>query len=155
MAGIQGKDKLRRSSFLGRAGLLLGLAGFSAVSLASEPTFDPVYDLLEQRCGECHVRGEADGPWSLDTPPSTDRYPACLTEPEATALRCATWHELVQSPGPGIPAWVRPNEATASEPYVQACNPDRSFHIGHSLPAGLTTAECELLRRWIEAGAQR
>ena len=136
-------------------GLLFGLAGFSAASLASEPTFNPVYDLLEQRCGECHVRGAADGPWSLNTPPSADRFPSCLTEPEAAALECATWHELVQSPGPGIPAWIRPDEATASEPYVQACIPNGSFHIGHSLPERLSTEECDLLLRWIEAGAAR
>lgn len=137
--------------------LLLGLAVGPASGMAAEAGlgFDPIYELLEQRCGDCHVQGEADGPWSLNTPPSLDRFPECLTEPGTAALRCATWHELVDSPGPGIPAWIRPAEAAASEPYGQACVPEVSFHIGQALPDGLSAAECDAFLRWIESGARR
>lgn len=116
------------------------------------PGFEEIYDLLKTHCGACHVRGGADGPWSLDTPPDADRFPFCL-QPAAAALRCATYHQLTDAPGPDIPAWVRPEEAAASDPYVQACVPGSSFHIGHALPEGIPAADCTRLLRWIETGA--
>lgn len=127
-----------------------------AVDEAAEETgFAPVYALLQTHCGACHVRGGADGPWSLNTPPSTERFGECLAEPQDSALECATYHELVDSPGPGIPAWVRPEEAAASEPYAEACNPEVSFHIGHSLPQKVPDADCARFLHWIETGARR
>jgi len=140
------------------AAALVG-AAFAADGLANtageDSEFLPVYELLRSHCGSCHVRGLADGPWSLNTPPAADRFPECLKEQAAAALRCATYHELVDPPGPGIPAWVRPDDAQGSEPYVQACDPEVSFHIGHSLPQKLADADCERLLRWIKAGASR
>jgi hypothetical protein len=142
-----------------RAGLLiLCLAGplsGAADGPSTAARFDPVYDLLTAHCGACHVRGGADGPWSLDTPPRADRFPECLPENGEAALRCATFHELVDAPAPGIPPWIRPQEAAASEPYAQACDPVVSFHIGHSLPAKLPDRDCTLFLEWIEAGAPR
>lgn len=136
--------------------LTLVLSGAVGGLQAAEPApaaFAPVYALLQTHCGACHVQGVADGPWSLNTPPSTERFPVCLDLPAAAALECATYHELVDSPGPGIPAWIRPAEAGASEPYVQACDPEASFHIGHSLPEKLSDEACGRFLRWIEAGA--
>ncbi len=139
------------------AWLLFSSAVVPTAGIAAEGSlgFDPIYQLLETRCGECHVQGVADGPWSLNTPPGPDRYPDCLSEKGAAALRCATWHELVQPPGPGIPAWIRPEDAQGSEPYAQACVPEVSFHIGHSLPASLSESECSAFLQWIKAGARR
>lgn len=140
------------AALLGSAAAAAGAAGAAG---ATEGGFDAVYAMLQLHCGACHVQGEADGPWSLNTPPGLDRFPECLDEPGASALRCATYHQLVDSPGPGIPAWIRPEEATGSEPYTQACDPAVSFHIGHSLPAALPEADCAGLLRWIESGAPR
>jgi mono/diheme cytochrome c family protein len=123
------------------------------VESANAFAFNAVYDLLLTHCGECHVQGSADGPWSLDTPPSRDRYPECLDLTEAEQLRCATYHQLVDEPGAGIPAWIRPVEAAMSEPYVQACDSVASFHIGHSIPGRLPDQECVGFLGWIEAGA--
>jgi len=117
--------------------------------------FDPIYDLLTEHCGACHVRGQADGPWSLNTPPAADYFPACLAEPVEAQLRCTTFHQLVDVPGPGIPAWIRPADGPESEPYAQACDPEVSFHIGHSLPAALADADCATFLSWIESGAPR
>ena len=132
------------------------LLPFLSLALPAEVAaggFGPVYELLERHCGACHVQGGADGPWSLNTPPSDRRHPECLAASESTRLACATYHQLVDEPAPGIPAWIRPAEAAASEPYVQACVPEGSFHIGHSLPEPPAAEECALLLRWIEAGA--
>lgn len=115
--------------------------------------FVAVYDLLVTHCGACHVQGNADGPWSLDTPPTVERFPECLPLDPEQQLRCATYHQLVDIPAPGIPAWIRPEEATLSEPYVQACNSAVSFHIDHSLPESLSEQDCAGFRGWIEAGA--
>jgi hypothetical protein len=144
----------RRSARLLLA-LAAGLPGVASAAANEASGFAPVYELLESHCGACHVQGEADGPWSLNTPPSADRFAQCLTEPEAAALRCATYHELVDPPGPGIPAWIRPEDPPSSEPYAQACDTEISFHIGHSLPQRLPDADCERFLRWIEAGAAR
>lgn len=136
--------------------LLVGLLVAGLVHAGSDsPGFDPVYDLLQAHCGECHIQGAADGPWSLDTPPRADRFPVCLEEASDAALRCATYHELVDAPGPDIPAWIRPGEARQSEPYAQACDPSVSFHIGHSLPAALPPEACAVFLNWIESGAGR
>ncbi len=127
----------------------------SPSSVAEAPGFAPVYSLLQTHCGACHVQGVADGPWSLNTPPSADRFPECLDEPDAAALQCATYHELVDPPGPGIPAWIRPEDGAASDPYAQACDAEVSFHIGHSLPEKMPDAGCAEFLSWIEAGAPR
>lgn len=127
----------------------------SGVSTAVSPSgqFLPVYALLSEHCGACHVQGVADGPWSLNTPPTLDRFPECLALSESDQLSCATYHQLVDEPAPGIPAWIRPREAASSEPYVQACDSTVSFHIGHSLPAALQDEDCAFLLHWIENGA--
>jgi mono/diheme cytochrome c family protein len=127
----------------------------AAVHAAGPYTFDAVYTVLSEHCGDCHVQGAADGPWSLNTPPRPDRFPECLEVPAEAQARCATYHQLVDEPVPGIPAWIRPEEAAQSEPYLQACDPDGSFHIGHSLPAALPAADCAGFLGWIEAGAHR
>ncbi|MGE0625870.1 MAG: hypothetical protein AB7I04_19655 [Pseudomonadales bacterium] len=132
------------------------LPGFAvAGATGGSAGFDIIYELLSEHCGSCHVRGQADGPWSLDTPPSADAFPECLAEPADEQLRCSTYHQLVDAPGPGIPAWIRPADGAASEPYAQACDPEASFHIGHSLPAALEDDECAAFLGWIEAGAPR
>lgn len=124
-----------------------------SMSAAASPGFEEIYELLTTHCGTCHVQGGADGPWSLNTPPAADRFPSCLTGPESMALRCATYHQLTEVPGPDIPAWIRPEEAAASEPYVQACVAGTSFHIGHALPQGVPAPDCARLLLWIETGA--
>lgn len=136
---------------LGALGVLLVWLG--APALADDTHFEAIYRLLSTHCGDCHVQGAADGPWSLNTPPRADRFPECLDLADPEQLRCATWHELVDAPGPGIPAWIRPAEAAASEPYAEACDPAASFHIGHSLPEKLPDEECARFLSWIEAGA--
>lgn len=117
-------------------------------------SFAGIYELLTEHCGACHVQGIADGPWSLDTPPAADRYPECLAQNEAERLVCSTWHQLVDAPGPGMSAWIRPQEPEASEPYAQACEPSGSFHIGHSLPEALPDEVCARFLSWIEGGAR-
>lgn len=117
--------------------------------------FLDVYHILQRHCGACHVQGAADGPWSLNSPPSGERFPQCLSETGEARVQCATYYQLVEEPGPGIPAWIRPEEAALSEPYSQACDPELSFHIGHSLPGPLPAGECATLLDWIEAGASR
>jgi hypothetical protein len=142
---------------LTRAGLLLVglLLGGPLQAGTDDPGFDGIYDLLRAHCGECHVQGGADGPWSLNTPPSVSRFPECLEESGEAALRCATYHQLVDAPAPEIPAWVRPAEARQSEPFAQACDPLVSFHIGHSLPAPMPEPACAAFLHWIESGARR
>jgi len=135
--------------------MLAGPAAVQAAGPVAPVGFDPVYDLLTEYCGGCHVQGQADGPWSLDTPPTAEHFPVCLGEPVSDRLRCATYHQLVDAPAPGIPAWIRPEDGPASEPYAQACDPEVSFHIGHSLPAPLDAGDCALFLDWIESGAQR
>ena len=130
-------------------------ASYPAKADPSGPDFRLVYDILRQHCGACHVQGIADGPWSLNTAPSSDRFAQCLAEKGDAQLRCATYHELVDEPAAGIPAWIRPAEASLSEPYVQACDPSASFHIGHSLAAALPAEACTALLHWIESGAHR
>ena len=135
--------------------MLLALSGCSAPDPQAEAAgFDEIYAILSQHCGACHVQGAAEGPWSLDTPPGPDWFPVCLERPAADQARCATYHQLVDAPGPGIPPWIRPDDATGSEPYVQACEPAQSFHIGHSLPAALPASDCGRLLEWIVAGAR-
>jgi mono/diheme cytochrome c family protein len=120
---------------------------------AADVTFSGVYELLSTHCRACHVKGIADGPWSLDTPPRDDYFAECLDEEPSNQLRCTTWHQLVEVPAPDFPAWVQPADPEASAPYVQACNPADSFHIGHSMPEKLPDADCAALLGWIEAGA--
>jgi mono/diheme cytochrome c family protein len=115
--------------------------------------FVAVYDLLVTHCGACHVQGIADGPWSLDTPPTSERFAQCLPLDPDEQLRCATYHQLVDIPAPGIPAWIRPEQAPLSEPYAQACDSTTSFHIGHSIPESLSDRDCAGFLGWIEAGA--
>ena len=134
-------------------GLLLALTTASTACAEQAAGFEPVYQFLERHCSACHIRGVADGPWSLNTPPSDRRYPGCLSYPEDAQLACATYRQLVEAPAPGVPAWIRPTDASASEPYAQACVPSVSFHLGHSLPQPPTAEECAQFLAWIEAGA--
>jgi hypothetical protein len=131
------------------------IAGSGEGAEVSVTGFDSIYAMLYSSCGDCHVQGLADGPWSLNTPPGPERFPECLAEAGERALLCAAYHQLVDAPAPGIPAWIRPAEAAQSEPYAQACDPAVSFHIGHSLPERLPDASCAMFLDWIESGAQR
>ena len=116
-------------------------------------TFSEIYGLLTRHCGACHVQGVADGPWSLNRLPGADYFPQCLDRADDEARRiCVTYHQLVNEPGPGIPAWIRPGDA-ASEPYAQACDTSVSFHIGHSIPTVLAIDECDRFLAWIHSGA--
>ncbi|MEM8769554.1 MAG: hypothetical protein AAGE43_19115 [Pseudomonadota bacterium] len=134
-------------------GLLLALPFPTAACAEQAAGFAPIYHFLERHCGDCHVQGVADGPWSLNTPPNERRYADCLNYPESAQLACANHRQLVEAPALGIPAWIRPTDAAASEPYAQACVPAVSFHIGHSLAEPPTLQECARFLRWIEAGA--
>jgi len=153
MAGLMHQGSGSRALLLTAIGLAAcsGVWPFSA--RADNAGFAPVYALLQHHCDACHVMGMADGPWSLNTPPTAERFPQCLAAPSLEQLQCATFHQLVDEPAPGIPAWIRPSEAAASEPYAQACDPVLSFHIGHSIPEPLPAADCSAFLRWIEAGA--
>jgi hypothetical protein len=83
-------------------------------------------------------------------------YPACSSLSDTKAQhQCTTYEQLTQVPAEGIPAWIRPHEAQASEPYAQACDSQVSFHIGGSVPRKLADADCEKFLAWIRAGAQR
>ncbi len=143
--------QLVASAAAGAAGTT-GSAG--TVGVAEGRSFAPVYAVLEHRCGDCHVAGSADGPWSLDTAPDPARYPTCLERGPQEQLRCATHRQLVEVPAPGVPAWVQPDAPGASDLYLQACDVARSFHLGHSLPATPPAADCELLLDWISSGAR-
>ena len=124
-----------------------------AAAVGFDIGFAAVYQLLSDRCGECHVQGAADGPWSLDTPPGESRFPTCLALPEDEQLICASYHELLDPPADGIPGWVVPEETAASAPYVQACVPEGSFHIGYAIPEQPEADLCAALGSWIESGA--
>ena len=115
--------------------------------------FSGIYGLLVEYCGDCHVQGQADGPWVVDAPADPDRFPDCVRLAAADQRRCTTWHQLVDSPGPDIPAWVSLQDPASSEPYVQACVQEGSFHIGHSIPGALSATECASILGWIQAGA--
>lgn len=134
--------------------LIAYIRSFQPARLPTDAGFSEIYQLLDHHCGDCHVQGIADGPWSLNTPPDDQRFPECLGSDEYTQLRCATYHQLVDAPGPGITAWIRPDNAPASEPYVEACDSTASFHIGQSLPEGLPEHSCAMLLAWIRDGAR-
>ena len=126
-----------------------------AAAAHPEPSaFAPVYDLLVANCGNCHRSGGASS-WRVDVAPETDVYPSCLRIADAaTRARCTTHLQLTEVPGPDIPAWIRPDEADRSEPYVQACSEDESYHVGISLPSVLPQPDCAAFLVWIEAGAR-
>jgi len=128
-------------------------AAGAALEQTVEPGFAPVYDALSAQCGSCHVVGGADGPWALNRTPTATSYPECLSAPVPARERCATYHELVDPPGPGIPAWIDRAIPTDSDLYAQACVRGVSFHLGNSLPEGPDEAFCNLLLDWIDAGA--
>ena len=119
-------------------------------SLAEETAFGPIFEILNTHCGRCHRRGGASS-WIVDTQPSANSYPACVGVERQD--QCTTYLQLVEMPGPGIPAWIRPEEAAASEPYVQACDAQGSYHVGVSLPETLPDAECRRFLDWIVGGA--
>lgn len=157
---------MRRSliAVLWPAAVAASLAGSSAVAAAQrsaaeslqqavEPGFGPVYEALAGHCGNCHVVGGADGPWALNRTPTETSFPECLSAPAQARERCATYHELVDEPGPGIPAWVDTAVPSDSDLYGQACVQGVSFHLGNSLPAEPDEAFCKLLLDWIDAGA--
>ena len=127
----------------------------ASASVADQHNFGPVYELLAANCGACHRVGGV-STWVIDLPSSDEKYPGCarLDDDEAQH-RCTTYEQLTEAPGDGIPAWIRPHEAQASEPYAQACDVQVSFHIGGSVPEKLPDADCEQFLSWIRAGAKR
>lgn len=142
-------DVPRQVSRIRAALALVTLVVVTCQAAASE--FAPVYEILQLRCGGCHRTGGASS-WIVDMP-AADRYPMCV---QASAeFQCTTHQQLTEVPGPDIPAWVRPTEPRMSEPYVNACDTENSFHIGVSLPEKLPDAECRRLLDWITAGAKR
>ena len=135
---------------------ILSIVVFPTTSKAddsSKSPFEPVYQILKNQCGQCHHTGGASS-WVVDLPPAADQYTACL-EPadEAARHQCTTYRQLVEVPGPDIPAWIRPHEAAKSEPYVNACDAEASFHIGVSLPEKLPDSQCKTILEWIVSGA--
>jgi mono/diheme cytochrome c family protein len=145
-----------RSAFW--AVVIVGLACVSLAqeSVAGEPgaeesAFGPVFEMLNTHCGRCHRRGGASS-WIVDMPPTANTYPACIGVERQ--YQCTTHLQLVEVPGADIPAWVRPEQAASSEPYLQACDAQGSYHVGVSLPAVLPDQECRRFLDWIIGGAR-
>ena len=134
--------------------ILVALSSVNEVSFAAELHFAPVYQILRNQCGNCHHMGGASS-WVIDMSPTTDKYSQCLAQANLAAQhQCTTHQQLVEVPGPDIPAWVRPQQAAKSEPYVNACVVEESFHIGVSLPEKLPDVSCRMILDWITAGAK-
>ena len=131
-----------------------GLSAIAQSESGAESHFVPVYQILQNQCGNCHHVGGASS-WVVDMAPTANRYSECLAH-DAPPLQhqCTTYLQLVAVPGPDIPAWVRPQQAAQSEPYVNACVIEESFHIGVSLPEKLPGVECAMILDWIVAGAK-
>jgi mono/diheme cytochrome c family protein len=136
------------------ASAAIGIAMIAGSVHADDSRFAPVYDILVENCGQCHRVGGASS-WITDKPAAETNYAACLNlGDERAEHQCTTHGLLTEAPGPEIPAWVRPHQASSSEPYVQACDGDGSFHIGVSLPAKLSDDDCATFLGWIESGAE-
>lgn len=130
------------------------LSAVAGLSCAAEPHFAPVYQILQNHCGHCHQSGGASS-WVVDMSPTTEKYPECLAYADlASQHQCTTHQQLVEVPGLDIPPWVRPRQAAMSEPYVNACVTEESFHIGVSLPEKLPDAACRMIFDWIITGAK-
>lgn len=132
--------------------LLALLAGLWSPGLTAGEGFAEVFVLLSAQCGECHVTGKADGPWSVDAAADPQRFPECAGLDLSQQARCTTFHQLIDPPGPGIPAWIDQQQGDDNPIYLQACNPSASFHLGHSLPAQPDLALCGSLQKWLDAG---
>lgn len=130
----------------------VGLLVLATAAADARTSFVEVFPLLKTQCGECHVTGQADGPWSVDASASQDRFAECLTLPPAEQPRCTTYLQLTESPGPGIPAWMDLQQGVDNAVDDQACKPSASFHLGHSLADQPDAALCESLWNWLEAG---
>lgn len=132
------------------------IAGPSAIAqpgVSAGSHFAPVYQILRNQCAGCHHVGGASS-WVVDMSPTADKYSGCLVHADLHSRhQCTTHQQLVEVPGPGIPAWVRPEQAASSEPYVNACVTEESFHIGVSLPEKLPDQACKMIFDWITRGA--
>jgi hypothetical protein len=133
--------------------LVISFAFAESVGADNSDAFKPVYQILKAHCGACHRQGGASS-WTIDAPASSERYAQCLIHDDQQAIeRCTTWHQLVDAPGPEIPAWVIAGQPGDSAPYVQACDPEQSYHLGVSLPKLLSPETCRIFAAWINQGA--
>lgn len=134
--------------------IVVGLSVMAQPGFGAGSPFAPVYQILRDQCGSCHHVGGASS-WVIDMSPTVYKYSACLAHVDLRSQhQCTTHQQLVEVPGPGIPAWIRPQQAAKSEPYVNACVTEESFHIGVSLPEKLPDAACRMILDWIIDGAK-
>ncbi len=113
-------------------------------------TFAEVYPILQTNCSGCHVEGgPAAAAWSLDREPQEEKYAPCrsITDPDRRH-RCTTHIQLTYGKYP----LVTKRSLNKSMPFVNACDPKNSFHIGSSIPDRLSDEECNTLSNWIMQG---
>jgi hypothetical protein len=121
---------------------------FMSICLAEEsPSFAQVYPVLKTNCGSCHIdSGVAIQAWTLDTMPSENQYQQCIDSD--SPAQCTTYFKLTGGEYP----WMISGNLAESQPYVNACVPEESFHIGVSIPARLSDEDCNLIKDWIMKG---
>jgi hypothetical protein len=130
--------------------LCLFLSMFTASCFADQnikPSFAQVYAILQTNCSACHRdKGTATEAWTLDTMPTNELYAQCLAADSPTL--CTTYFKLTEGEYP----WMTAGDPAESPPYVNACLPGESYHIGESIPAKLSDSDCNLVKNWILQG---
>jgi hypothetical protein len=110
-------------------------------------SFSQVYPILKTNCGACHIdSGVAIQAWTLDTMPSENLYEQCLGSD--SPAQCTTYFKLTEGEYP----WMISGNLAESQPYVNACVTEESYHIGVSIPAKLSDEDCNLIKNWIIQG---
>lgn len=122
----------------------------SRLPFSKVTTFKDVYPILENNCNGCHVEGgAASASWSLDREPVDDLFKQCRDIKDIRARHQCTTH--VQLTAGDYPL-VQKKSLDGSMPFVNACDPNNSFHIGSSIPNRLSDDECNTLGNWIMQG---
>lgn len=115
-------------------------------TIRSSPSFLMVYETLKIHCFACHSElGPAKNTWSMNAP--AVKYSDCSSS-KNPAL-CTTYFELTSTEWP----WIVAGDPQVSQPFVNACDKEKSYHIGTSIPDRLSDSECKLLESWILDGA--
>lgn len=112
-------------------------------------SFTNVYGILKLNCVACHSEnGSGKQAWSLNVPPTADKYPICNAASDQ--FLCTTYYELTGTEWP----WIVAADPGASQPFVNACDVEQSYHIGTSIPERLSDEDCALFEEWILKGAE-
>lgn len=113
----------------------------------SNAAFSKVYEILKSHCFSCHSEnGPAKDAWSMNAP--AIKYSDCILSKDQSL--CTTYFELTSTEWP----WIVAGDPQASQPFVNACDKEQSYHIGTSIPDRLSDNECALLESWILEGAK-